>query len=51
MEPDYGIIAWEVYAKTVGGKTFDGKPLPTWNELGELQKKGWQAAADAARKA
>jgi len=40
--------AWKAYAVAVGGKTFDGKPLPTWDELGERQKKGWIAAADAA---
>ena len=48
---DYGIIAWEAYAKAVGGKTFDGKPLPEWKSLGPLQQDGWRAAAEAAIKA
>lgn len=39
--------AWAAYAAAVGGKTFDGKPLPTWDQLGELQKAGWVAAAAA----
>lgn len=38
-------IAWEAYAKAVGGKTFDDKPLPTWDELGERQKEGWKQAS------
>jgi len=42
-----GQIAWEAYAKSVGGTTFDGKPLPTWNELGDRQQAGWEAAANA----
>lgn len=39
--------AWAAYAQAVGGKTFDGKALPTWEQLGELQKQGWVAAAAA----
>jgi len=44
---DLGQVAWEAYAKTVGGKTFDGKDLPKWHELGDRQKAGWHAAAQA----
>ncbi len=39
--------AWDAYAEAVGGKTFDDKPLPSWEELGDRQKAGWQAAAEA----
>lgn len=49
MEPDYGRLAWDAYAKAVGGITFDGKPLPEWKDLGERQKNGWGKAAEAAR--
>ena len=44
-----GQVAWEAYAKAVGGKTFDDKPLPTWEELGDRQKDGWRAAAEAVQ--
>ena len=45
--PDYGKIAWEAYAEAVGGTTFDDKPLPKWEDLGQRQKDGWGAAASA----
>ncbi len=37
---------WDIYAEAVGGKTFDGKPLPKFDELGK-QQVGWLAIADA----
>jgi hypothetical protein len=36
---------WDAYAKQAGGVTFDGKPLPTWEELGEDRQACWRAAA------
>lgn len=39
---------WAAYSEKAGGKTFDGKPLPTWDELGEERQQCWGAAADAA---
>ena len=36
---------WDAYAKQAGGVTFDGKPLPTWDELGEERQACWKAAA------
>ena len=27
--------AWDAYAEASGGKTYDGKPLPDWEDLGE----------------
>jgi hypothetical protein len=32
---------WDAYAKQAGGVTFDGKPLPTWDELGKLRQACW----------
>lgn len=46
-----GKLAWDAYSLTVGGKTFDGKPLPTWEQLGLPQKQGWNAAAIAVMNA
>ena len=36
---------WDAYAIQAGGKTFDGKPLPTWDELGAERQSCWVAAA------
>jgi hypothetical protein len=38
-------LMWDAYAIQAGGKTFDGKPLPTWDELGEERQACWVAAA------
>ena len=38
-------LMWDAYAIQAGGKTFDGKPLPTWDELGEERQSCWVAAA------
>ena len=46
---ELGKLAWDTYAETVGGTTFDGKPLPTWEELGQRQRDGWTAAAKAVQ--
>jgi hypothetical protein len=36
--------AYHAYCKEVGGKTFDGKPLPTYAELGAERQAGWVAS-------
>ena len=41
-------LAWDAYAEASGGKTYDGKPLPTWQELGYKKQAAWMAAARAA---
>jgi hypothetical protein len=38
-------LMWDAYAIQAGGKTFDGKPLPTWDELGGERQSCWIAAA------
>ena len=38
-------LMWDAYAIQAGGKTFDGKPLPTWGELGDDRQSCWVAAA------
>jgi len=43
-----GRLAFEAYCEGVGGLTFDGKPIPGWDELhGDRLKVqgGWEAAA------
>ena len=47
---DYDRLAeagWEAYSEQAGGKTFDGQPLPTWQELGSERQECWIAAARA----
>ena len=39
---------WDAYSIKAGGKTFDGKPLPTWEELGEDRQSCWHAVAKRA---
>jgi hypothetical protein len=39
---------WKSYSYKAGGKTFDGKPLPTWEELGEDRQECWRAVARRA---
>ena len=42
---EHGQQAYQRYTAGVGGTTFDGKPLPTWDDLGDRQKAGWCATA------
>lgn len=42
-----GQIGYEAYARHTGGKTFDGRDMPTWGDLPERTVSAWQAAADA----
>ena len=39
--------AYAAYCAQAGGLTFDGKPLPTFEELGEARQARWIAAVDA----
>ncbi len=41
------IKAYAAYCAQAGGLTFDGKPLPTFDELGEERQACWIAAVDA----
>lgn len=40
--------AYEAYGVAVGGKTWDGKDIPDWDDLQDRQRDGWRAAAQAA---
>lgn len=51
-----GQIGYEAYALFTGGKTWDGKPMPTWDEVvardaerGTKVSGAWEAAASAIR--
>lgn len=39
--------AYEAYFEDAEGKTFDGRPMPAWGDLGEAVQRHWAAAAAA----
>lgn len=45
--PEYarGKRAYEGYAEATGGKTYDGRDMPQWRDLGEQVQRAWIAAA------
>lgn len=45
MTNELAIKMWNDYVKQEGGKTSDGEPLPTWEELPEEEQRSWQAMA------
>jgi hypothetical protein len=48
---DYPELAYLAYAKSTGGKTFDGRDMPTWDALPERIREAWRAAALAIEQA
>ncbi len=42
-----GQVAFEAYNESKGCKTWDGKDIPPWSEVGEAVQAGWVAAAEA----
>jgi hypothetical protein len=45
----YGRAGYEAYGRSTGGKTFDGRDMPTWNELPQKIRTAWCDAAMAIR--
>jgi hypothetical protein len=43
--PDLAQVAYEAYARSTGGKTFDGREMPQFDDLGDAIQAAWQAAA------
>ncbi len=41
-------LAYEAYAKSTGGKTFDGREMPKWADLPERIQTAWCDATAAA---
>jgi hypothetical protein len=48
---DYGRIAYEAYADNRAWRTFDGRDMLAWDELGEDIRVGWRCAGQAGGKA
>lgn len=44
---ELGRAGYEAYARATGGKTFDGRTMPTWGELPAGVSAAWAAAAEA----
>lgn len=40
-----GRIAYTAYGRKVDFRTHDGRPMPTFDELGPAQRSGWIGAA------
>lgn len=45
---ELAIRMYTAYSTQAGGVTFDGKPLPTWDQLGADRQNCWLAAAEEA---
>lgn len=43
-----GIAAYNAYVASVGGVTWDGKPIPAWPSLTDKIREAWRCAAVAA---
>lgn len=44
---DLGQVGYLAYAKSTGGKTYDGRDMPGWDDLPDAIKDAWRAAATA----
>jgi len=42
-----GREGYEAYAKSTGGKTFDGRDMPLWSQLPQRIQDAWSEAARA----
>lgn len=42
-----GEVAFTAYRASVGGVTYDGKPIPQWAELSPPIRLAWDVAANA----
>jgi hypothetical protein len=51
MSKTLGEIAFDAYTESKKGTTFDGRPIPKWEDLGEPVRNAWQAAGEAANMA
>ncbi|WP_333771007.1 hypothetical protein [Streptomyces sp. IBSBF 2435] len=42
-----GPIAYSAYGQVTGFRTYDGRPMPAWEALGDTIQAAWHAAAEA----
>jgi hypothetical protein len=48
---DLGRKAYQGYARQTLGKTWDGRAMPSWDDLGDDIRAAWRAAAAAVTEA
>lgn len=46
----YARMGYEGYAASTGGKTFDGRDMPKWDDLPERIRDAWKAGIETALK-
>lgn len=46
-EKELAQIAFEAYNEQAGGRTWDDKPIPAWQDVGEKVQANWKAATKA----
>lgn len=46
-----GQLNFEAYTESKGGKTYDGKNIPTWENLSVEVRRAWEAGARAVHMA
>ncbi len=51
QDETFGRIGYEAYAVSTGGKTYDGRDMPTWDGLTNKIRTAWCDAASAVRTA
>lgn len=44
-----GQTAYAAYGHTTNGLTYDGRSMPTWDQLGDAIRQAWENAAAAVR--
>ncbi len=49
MTEGMGEVAYRAYAHERDNKTYDGREMPAWADLGEAIQAAWNAAAEAVR--
>lgn len=42
-----GEVAFNAYREAVGGKAYDGTPIPEWTEISEAVQQAWKEAGFA----
>lgn len=46
-----GQVGYEAYAEYTGGKTFDGRDMPAWSDLGDRIQRAWMVAGENIQRA
>lgn len=47
MSESMGKVAFDAYNAAKGGKTYEGKPIPPWDAVGDEVRAAWEVSANA----